>query len=147
MSTPLRNQVESALADLRAKQEQLREFGSAMAAQKTEVTSKNRMVSATVDSYGRLVDLAIKGSRYRTLAPAELAKVIVETVAKAQEKASKQTMAAAAEAVPQAFELGGLTGGDLDLDAMFDAAVRFSEQPIFNGQFGGAESGKEMRDV
>ena len=52
MSAPLHNRFESALADLRAQQEKIRDFGAAMAARTTSVTSKNRMVSATVDSSG-----------------------------------------------------------------------------------------------
>jgi len=143
MSTSLQNRMESALANLRAQQEKIREFGFLMAERKVAVTSKNRMISATVDSYGRLVDLAIKGNRYRSLAPAELAKVIVETVAKAQDSAAKQTMAAAAEISPKAFEFGSLTGREFDLDAMFDAAARLAEQPIPSGE----ESGKQVRDV
>ncbi len=59
MSTSLQNRMESALANLRAQQEKIREFGFLMAERKVAVTSKNRMISATVDSYGRLVDLAM----------------------------------------------------------------------------------------
>ena len=146
MSAPLQDRMESALAELRAQHDKIREFGDAMAARKTEVTSKNRMISATVDSQGRLVDLRFKGNRYRNLAPTELSALVVETVTKAQATASNETMAAAAALVPEGFGFPGLTGGELDLDEMFDAAVRLAEQPIFADEERTDQSA-EARDV
>jgi len=118
-----------------------------MAARTTSVTSKNRMVAATVDSSGRLVELAFKGNRYRNLPPAELSALVVETVAKAQQAASKEAMAAAADLIPEGFGFPGLTGGDVDLDGMFDAAVRLAEQPVFADEAAGGDSSKKVRDV
>ena len=147
MSTPLQERMESTLAELRAQQQKIRDFGASMAAQTTALTSKNRMVSATVDSRGTLTELAFKGSRWRNLAPAELAALIVETVARAQETASKQAMKAAAGLMPAGFGFAGLTGGDLDLDGMFDAAVRLAEEPVLATEAGGGESDGPVRDV
>jgi len=121
--------MDAVLADLRAQREKIREFDAAMAVRKTVVTSKNRMVSATVDSKGKLVELSFKGNRYRSMAPAELASLIVETVGTAQENALKETLTAAAELIPHARKFAGLEGG-LDLDGMFDEAVRIAERPL-----------------
>jgi DNA-binding protein YbaB len=139
--------MESALAELRAQQEKIRDFSVAMAARTTAVTSKNRMVSATVDSGGKLVELAFKGNRYRSLPPAELSALVVETVTKAQETASKESMAAAADLIPAGFGFPGLAGGDVDLEGMFDAAVRLAEQPVFADDATGDDAGGQVRDV
>ena len=147
MSAPLHNRLESALADLRAQQEKIRDFSAAMAARTTAVTSKNRMISAKVDSSGRLVELTFKGNRYRNLPPAELSALVIETVTNAQQTALKESMAAAADLMPGGFEVPGLIGGDVDFDGMFDAAVRFAEQPIFADETVGDRAGTEVRDV
>jgi DNA-binding protein YbaB len=147
MSAPLHNRFESALAELRGQQEKIRDFGAAMAARTTVVTSKNRMVAATVDSSGRLVGLAFKGNRYRSLPPAELSALVVETVVKAQQAASKEALAAAAGLIPAGFGFPGLTGGEVDLDGMFDAAVRLAEQPVLADEAAGGDAGEQVRDV
>jgi hypothetical protein len=84
-------------------------------------SSTDRMVTATVDGQGRLVDLKLTGKRYRQLAPAELTGRIVETVRAAQEDAARQAANALADILPPG--LGLPIGGELDLGAMFDAAV------------------------
>jgi len=141
MSSPLHDQMESALANLRFQQEKIREFGVAMAGRTTSVTSKDRMLSVAVDSNGRLVEMKFRGNRYRSLAPAELASLIIDTVAKAQETASREALDAVAELVPDAFQLARLKSGELDLDEMFDAAVRLAEQPVVAADAPGEEPG------
>jgi DNA-binding protein YbaB len=144
MSAPMQDQMEAALAELRAQQEKISEFSAAMAARTTEVTSKNRMISAKVDSQGKLVELSFKGNRYRQIAPAELGTLVVETVAKAQDIATKETMEAAAALMPEGMGLPGAAGRDVD--GMFEAAMRLAEEPLFLDEGTGRES-NEVRDV
>jgi hypothetical protein len=139
--------METALADLRAQREKIREFDAASAARRTVVTSKNRMVAATVDSRGKLVELSLKGNRYRSMAPAELASLIVETVAKAQEDALKTSLTAAAELLPRALKFAGPDGAAPDLDGMFDTAFKLAGEPVFGGDAGGATGGLVTHDV
>ena len=147
MSAPLQERMEAALADLRAQQEKIREFDAAMVGRRTVITSKNRMVSATVDSRGKLVELALKGNRYRSMAPAELGALIVETVGRAQDTALKESLTAAAELIPHAQEFAGLGEGGLDLDGLFEAAVRLGEEPIFADDPGADIERPVTRDV
>jgi DNA-binding protein YbaB len=139
MSAPMEEQLESAIAELRAEQEKINGFAATMAGKTTEATSRNRMVSAKVDSQGKLVELSLKGNRYRQLAPAELSALVVETVRKAQDAAAKQTMAAALALLPDGFGIPGTHAGERDLDAMFDAAIRLAEEPIFADEAGRGE--------
>jgi DNA-binding protein YbaB len=138
MYTPLENEIESALAELREQHEKIKDFAAAMAKRTIEVTSKNRMVRVKVDSQGKLVDLAFKGNRYRQIAPAELSALVVETVAKAQEIATKQTLEAAGALMPGGgLRLPGPEG--LDLDDMFEAAMRLGDEPLMLDEPGGRD--------
>lgn len=113
--------MQNAIAELRAEQVKIQEAGERMNRLTGSATSADRMVTATVDSQGRLVDLKLAGGRYRKLAPAELTGRIVETVRAAQENAARQASDAFAGLLPPG--LGMPVGGEFDLDAMFDAAV------------------------
>jgi len=139
--------MEAALAELRAQREKIREFDATVASRKTVMKSKNQMVSATVDSRGKLVELSLKGNRHRSMAPAELASLIVETVAKAQDAALKESLTAAAKLVPDAMRFARLDDGDLDVDRMFDAAIRLAEEPVFAPDSAGDVEGRVTGDV
>jgi DNA-binding protein YbaB len=109
------------IADLRAEQARIQEAGERMRSVTGSSKSKDRMITATVDSQGRLVGINLTGTRYRQLAPAELCERIVETVRAAQDDAAKQAASAMAGLLPSG--LGLPADGDFDLEAMFDAAV------------------------
>jgi DNA-binding protein YbaB len=113
--------MQNAIAELRAEQAKIQEAGERMSRLTGSASSADRMITATVDSQGRLVDLKLAGGRYRKLAPAELTGRIVETVRAAQENAARQASDAFAGLLPPG--LGMPVGGEFDLDAMFDAAV------------------------
>jgi DNA-binding protein YbaB len=113
--------MQDAIAELRAEQAKIQEAGERMNRLTGSASSADRMITATVDSQGRLVDLKLAGGRYRKLAPAELTGRIVETVRAAQENAARQATDAFAGLLPPG--LGLPAGGEFDLDAMFDAAV------------------------
>jgi hypothetical protein len=106
--------LDAAIVDLQAATEHMSSITGSAA-------SKDRMVIATVDSQGRLVDLKLAGTRYRKLPPAELTASIVATVRQAQDDAARAAAAALSGLLPEG--LGLPVGGELDLDAMFDAAV------------------------
>ncbi|WP_253874417.1 YbaB/EbfC family nucleoid-associated protein [Actinomadura rupiterrae] len=74
----------------------LRSTGAELRERTASATSANRLVTATVDARGGLVGLTFNTTRYRTMAPAELAAAVSETVVEAQ-----RTMA---EQVSEAFE-------------------------------------------
>jgi DNA-binding protein YbaB len=113
--------AQAAIADLRAEHTRIQEVTDRMKSVTGSASSKDRMVTATVDGQGRLVDLTLAGNRYRQLAPGELASRIVATIRSAQDDAVRTTTGLLNEVLPPG--LGLPVGGDLDLDAMFDAAV------------------------
>lgn len=117
--------LQGAIADLRVEQARIKEAGERMASVTGSATSTDRMVTATVDQGGRLTDLKLVGTRYRQLAPAELAGRIIETVRAAQEDAARESAERLAGLLPPG--LGLPADGDFDLEAMFDAAVAAAE--------------------
>lgn len=112
---------QAALADLRAEQARIKAAADRMTSVTGSATSKDRMITATVDSQGRLVDLKLAGTRYRQLSPKELTSRIVQTVRSAQDEAARMAVTMMNELLPPG--LGIPVDGDFDLDAMFDAAV------------------------
>jgi DNA-binding protein YbaB len=113
--------LNEAIADLRAEQSRIQAATEHMSSVTGSAASKDRMVTATVDSQGRLVDLKLAGTRYRKLPPAELTAHIVATVREAQDDAARAAASALSGLLPDG--LGLPVDGDFDLEAMFDAAV------------------------
>jgi YbaB/EbfC DNA-binding family len=121
MSNPPSFDLEHAITDLRAEQARIQAATDHMMTLTGSATSKDRMVTATVDSRGRLTDLKLVGTRYRQLAAAELTTRIVETIRAAQEDAARASAAALGGLLPDGLGMPG--EGDLDIEAMFEAAV------------------------
>jgi DNA-binding protein YbaB len=111
----------TAMADLRAEQARIQAATERMTSVSGSASSKDKMVTATVDGQGRLVELKLAGTRYRQLAAGELTARIVATVRSAQEEAARATASVLSGLLPAG--LGMPVDGELDLKAMFDAAV------------------------
>jgi DNA-binding protein YbaB len=103
-SNPLQgflDEVQSQLDEALAQAGQAREALSELSA---TATSKDRLVTATVDARGTLTELKFNSSRYRSMAPSELSAVLTETIGRAQREVTSQMM--------ETF--GGIDGFDLD---------------------------------
>jgi hypothetical protein len=132
MSSALHEQMEAAVADLRAQRDRIRESSRRLSEASHAATSPDRSVEVTVDAQGRLTGLSLKGTAYRTLAPTEFADRIAKTVLAAQDAAAARSAATLAEYAPA--RLRQVLAGTFDLDAMFDAAIEAGEGPIFAGE-------------
>jgi hypothetical protein len=71
--------TEAALAALDAEERKLADLERTMAEETTTVRAKGRQLSMTFDGRGELTGVTFHGTRYRSIAPAELAHVLVET--------------------------------------------------------------------
>jgi hypothetical protein len=135
MSTPLREQLDAALTDLRMQHTRIRTATEELSKATANATSKDRAIEATVDSQGKLTGLKLKGTGYRKLAPAELAARIVDTVRSAQDSAARRAMDALSGLLPAGLGLGlgpGLTPDRIpDIDGIFEAAARMAQEPLF----------------
>ncbi|CAM5598130.1 YbaB/EbfC family nucleoid-associated protein [Streptomyces canarius] len=103
VSNPLQgylDEAQSQLDEALARAGQAREALSGISAM---ATSKDRLVTVTVDARGTLTELKFNSSRYRSMAPSELSAVVTETIAKAQKDVTDQMK-----------EIFGETDGNLD---------------------------------
>jgi hypothetical protein len=137
MSTPLQQQLEAALSDLRVQRTRIQAAGEQLAKTTGKAISKDRSVEAVVDNHGRLASLKLNGTGYRKLASTELAARIVDTVRAAQDAAARQAAGALTGLMPSALNFGvGPTtppaDGTWDIDAMFEAAARAVQAPLFD---------------
>ena len=81
----LQRMADDAMADLDRERAKLGELGK-LWDQNTTVHAKDRSLSMTVDGRGELLEVAFTGSKYKTMPPAQLAHVIVETLGRAASK-------------------------------------------------------------
>lgn len=80
----LQAQMDQALAEIGQKQQQMRAVEEQLLSRSATARSKDRMVSATVTAGGELSTLEFHDERYRTMAKAELADIIVKVVGEAR---------------------------------------------------------------
>lgn len=122
----------AALEELREHQARIREASDQMMKVTGSSKSADRIVTATVDARGRLVDLKLSGTRYRKMAPAELCARIVEAVQAAQDQAAEEASRMLNGLLPAGLGMPAV-GEELDLDAIFEAAVSAAAGPMFTG--------------
>ncbi|MFJ2592317.1 YbaB/EbfC family nucleoid-associated protein [Streptomyces erythrochromogenes] len=92
MSNPLEERLAEALAEFEETRGRLDAAAAQAAAISVTVTAKDRAVEATVGAQGELTGLRFPTSRYRTMAPAELANVVMTTISSARAKAASQLL-------------------------------------------------------
>ncbi|MFF6971802.1 MULTISPECIES: YbaB/EbfC family nucleoid-associated protein [Streptomyces] len=92
MTNPLEEQLAEALAEFEETRQQLNRAAAEAAQISVTVTSKDRSVEATVGPQGELKNLRFPTSRYRNMAPAELANALMATIAQARTDAASQLL-------------------------------------------------------
>ncbi|MBT0770185.1 YbaB/EbfC family nucleoid-associated protein [Kineosporia sp. J2-2] len=127
MSSP--EELEQAAAELREQRDLIGRAGAQVAAVTSTTTSRDRMITVTIDGQGQLTGLKLSGTRWQKLAAPDLCAKIVETARAAHEEATRKSMAAFMEFVPSS--LGGVMGGGVDLDQMLSEALRAGDEPLF----------------
>ncbi len=136
MSTPLRQQLNTILADMRTQQARIQAASERLGNATASATSKDRAIEAVVDNRGRVTALKLKGTGYRKLPPAELADRIADTIRSAQEAVARQTLDAMAGLLPTGlgldFSEGMSPDATPDLTAMFDRATRAVQENLFD---------------
>jgi DNA-binding protein YbaB len=114
MTSAFESIISQVMADLEKQREELTRLQREMPEINGSAKSKRRQVSATVDARGDVVNLKFHGTGYRSLAPAELANVIIETIRDARAEAQKQLWDVVGDAFPEGMEFADLTTGNYD---------------------------------
>ncbi|WP_237774037.1 YbaB/EbfC family nucleoid-associated protein [Actinosynnema sp. ALI-1.44] len=112
-----------ALASFEAESRKLEELGKHWEEASTTVRAKDHSLEVTVDGRGELVDLVFNGAKYRKLAPAQLARMIIETLQAARTQAmAKMSDLMGASGIP-GLDMNGLVSGKLKPEEMLNALV------------------------
>lgn len=110
----------AAMADERRK---LAEFQNKVSETTTVVQSRDRMVSMTFTGRGELSKLTFNNTRYRSMAPAELAAVITDTLTTGRNEAmAKLGGLMDPDALP-GIAFGDLARGNVDLNEVVNAVI------------------------
>lgn len=118
MSSSLQEQLERTLEEYRRKREDLRGMQAKMADISASVTASRNVVSVTVGQHGDVTGITFPTAAYKSMVPSELAKVVLETVRKAQEKAREELAQLMEPMMPPGFAVRDLLAGKADLDAL-----------------------------
>jgi DNA-binding protein YbaB len=119
----LQNQLEQAYTELERGRAAIEAIHRDLATAETERTSRNRALTITVDSRGAVTRIKFNNNTYRTMAGAELAQLLVDTIALAREEAVARTAERFRSVLPAGTPLQGMLAGKVDLDGMVRAAM------------------------
>jgi DNA-binding protein YbaB len=92
------DRLAGALAELEEQRRKLTEMQRAMTTTTTKVHARDRLLTVTFDGRGDVTKIEFDGFRYRKLAPGELGKLIVDTIAAGRRQAIEK--------------IGAMMGGD-----------------------------------
>ncbi|HEY3506080.1 MAG TPA: hypothetical protein VGN37_25245 [Actinocatenispora sp.] len=87
-------------------------------------TSRDHLVTATFGSDGALVDLRFNTTAYRSMAPAELATVVRETVEKARRRLRQELLTTLQPLMPGRVRVRDVAEGRLDVEEFLEQARR-----------------------
>jgi DNA-binding protein YbaB len=116
MTSPMQNRIEQAMADLERHKAAVADFRTSLAETSTTIAPKNRSIVVTVDGHGELTEVKFPSSSYRSMAPAELGRLIVDTVAEARTEARSKTMAVFQQVLPEGMPVVDMLRRPVDLD-------------------------------
>lgn len=108
---------------LETEKQKIKELGKHWEEASTTVRAKDQSFDLTFDGRGELVDLAFNGERYRKLAPAQLAELIVETVGKGRAEAQQKVSDVVGQSEVQGLDLEGLMTGKVSPDKLIDSLL------------------------
>lgn len=115
-STRASAQLETMLALLAEEQRKLEDFQRKMNEATTTVESANKALTATFDGRGELVGLTFNNTRYRTMAPKELADLVLDVVRRGRSQAFGKIDTMAGGDVLPGVSFGDLAAGKVDLN-------------------------------
>lgn len=143
MSSGYQEQLNEIMGRLADHRNQLQETQERLARQTVKVTSKDRSITVIMGTQSDVRDITFQGQSYRTMAPAELGRALVEVL----EKARLEVRATVTRAVTPMMGFGdevreSMLGGTDELRMMREAQRKMWPQ---NGP-GGARAGRDEED-
>ncbi|MFY1635512.1 YbaB/EbfC family nucleoid-associated protein [Solwaraspora sp. WMMB335] len=109
-------QLEAMFALLAEEQRKLAEFQRKMNEASTTVESANKTLSATFDGRGELIRFTVNNTKYRTMAPNELAEMLLDVIRRGRSQAFGKIDTMAGGDVLPGVRFGDLAAGKVDLN-------------------------------
>jgi len=125
---------QEAVNELRHSQERLRSLRDQMQSKTTKVTSKDGMVTVTLDGKSEVTSIAFNTAKFRRMAPAELGAVLVETVNRARSEGRARVVDAYRSMFPSGMDIDAIMAGKFSVDKIFDDAVRRADAIMADGK-------------
>ncbi|MEU1901034.1 YbaB/EbfC family nucleoid-associated protein [Nocardiopsis dassonvillei] len=110
---------ERELDRLRRTLREVEDAGASLEQATEEAVSKNRLVAATVNASGELVDLKFNTQSYRNMAPTELASTIKDVVNRARGQMADRVEALYRPFAPENIVVGDIVKGAFDIRELF----------------------------
>src|SRR5262245_5582741 len=118
MTTPWDAQIEQLMADYRRHRDEAVDMQEKVRALVATITSAKGLMTAVVGVRGDLRSVVFHSRGYRSMAPAELANVVIDTIERAR-RAALDLMAQGMPSAPFAgMSYGDILGGRVDAGAM-----------------------------
>ncbi|EWM19092.1 YbaB/EbfC family nucleoid-associated protein [Kutzneria sp. 744] len=135
---------EAALAALEREQRKLADVTRVIDEETVTVRAKDRSLSITLDGRGEVTNIAFNGTKYRAMAPAELAHLLVETIRAGRAQCVQKMTAAMGQPALPDIDFAELASGNLNPMEVFDKLIT----PFLGEDFGGivGRPGKESRE-
>jgi hypothetical protein len=115
--------MEDAWATLETEARKLSDLGKHWDEASTVVRAKDHSLEMTFDGRGELVDLVFNAAKYRALAPAQLAQVIIETLRRGREQAQQKMSELMGSPEVPGLDLNGLASGKVRPDEMLNSLI------------------------
>jgi DNA-binding protein YbaB len=123
---------EAALAALENEQRKLGDLTKVIDEETVTVRSKDRSVSMTFDGRGEVTGITFNGTKYRTMAPPELAHVLIETIRAGREQCVQKLASVMGQPLP-GIDFTELASGKVRPDEIFEKLL----SPFLGDDLGG----------
>jgi DNA-binding protein YbaB len=137
--------MRQATEELRQQQARLRELREKARESSTTVRSADGMITVVVDGRGELSSIALNNAKWRRMPPAELCAALVKTISKARQESQEELLSAYGPLLPKGRGLPRSQDGRVNLDEMFDDAVRRGTE-LLAGERPGAGLRRSLSD-
>jgi hypothetical protein len=115
--------IESALADLETERAKLGKLSELWREGRSTIRSKDQSLSMTFDGRGELLELVFNESKYRALAPKQLASIVLETMRRGREQSIEKMSELMGVTTVVGLDMTEVASGRADPQEMLDALI------------------------
>jgi DNA-binding protein YbaB len=130
MTTPWEKQIDRLMADYQRHRTDALEVGEHMRSITGTATTGKGLITAVVGPGGEVRSITFHSRRYRVMAPAELAQVVIDTIEQARRNAVEQMAAAMPTVALAGMTYEDMLHGRVDVEAILPKDLFHSSFPL-----------------